>query len=245
MKKILHVAARDFLATVTTKGFILALVVPPVFYAAVAVIFPRVMSSRLPAESGAIAIVDPGGDVAGSVKTYLTPEAIAERRRAALGRIRAATGSTPRMIVPEQALESVAGSVPHLEVVNVPVTADLAEEKRLLRTGGGPARRVALVVVRPDTVIPQARDQFGTFDLFVRAGLDDRIQREILNGMDNAIVAARARREGLDPAHVNALTTVKYPQAITVTDTEQGEGASAFTRFVPAAFAILLLISVM
>ena len=249
MRKIWHIAARDFVATVTTKGFIIALLLPPVFYAAVAVVFPRLMNERPPRVSGQIAIVDPTGQVAAGLKKYLSPEATAERRLASLNRARAAMrGMTGPLASPaaSQALESaVPPAVPSLDVAELPAGANLAREKQRLMSGEGAPRRLALIVVHPDTVIPAASNSFGSFDWFVRAGLDDRIEREVLNGMESAIVDARVRHEGLDPRHVDALTTVERPRSITVTETAQSEGASVFTRFLPVAFAVLLMISVL
>jgi ABC-2 type transport system permease protein len=247
MRKILHVAARDFLATVTTKGFIIALLLPPIFYAAVGVIFPRVMNERAPRVSGQIAVVDPTGQVAAGLRRYLSPEATAQRRAALLNRAREALGGTARALTPAPATHAMDGAVavPPLEVVELRADANLPREKQLLRSRDAPARRLSLIVVHPDAVVPAAGNAFGSFDLFVRAGLDDRIEREILNGMDDAIVDARVRHEGLDREHVDALTTVQRPKSITVTDTEEHEGASTLTRILPFAFTLLLMISVM
>ncbi|HEV3217239.1 MAG TPA: ABC transporter permease [Vicinamibacterales bacterium] len=247
MRKILHVAARDFLATVTTKGFIIALLLPPIFLAAVGVVFPRVMNDRAPRQSGQIAIVDPTGQVAAGLRTYLSPEAIAGRRAGSLNRAREALGGVARALPPAPAMQAIdaATGVPPLDVVELPADADLPREKQLLRSRDAPARRLSLIVVHPDAVVPAANNAFGTFDLFVRAGLDDRIEREILNGMDDAIVDARVRHEGLDRQHVDALTTVERPKSITVTDTERNEGASTLTRILPFAFTLLLMMSVM
>jgi ABC-type Na+ efflux pump permease subunit len=168
----------------------------------------------------------------------LQPGAIAERRVASLNRAREAIGGAAKTL-------TAAAAVPHLEIVELPANTDLSREKQLLRSRDAPSRRLSLIVVHPDAVVPAAGNSFGTFDLFVRAGLDDRIEREIVNGMDDAIVGARVRHEGLDRARVDALTTVQRPKTVTVTGTEQSEGASAFTRILPAGFAVLLMISVM
>ena len=248
MRKILHIAARDFRATVTTKGFIIALLVPPIFYAAVGVIFPRMMNERAPRVSGQIGIIDPTGQVTPGLRKYLSPQAMALRRIAALNRAREAMGATASALAAApaaRAMDDAEAGVPGLEVVELSADANLPGEKQLLRNRDVPARRLSLIVVHPDAVTPTASNTFGTFDMFVRAGLDDRIEREILNGMDDAIVDARVRREGLDRQHVDALTTVQRPKPITVTDTEQIEGASTFTRILPAAFVVLLIISVM
>jgi ABC-2 type transport system permease protein len=121
MKKILYVAARDFFATVTTKGFIIALLLPPLFYASVGVIFPRVMNDRAPRVSGQIAIVDPTGQVAAGLKKYLSPEATTERRMASLNRAREAMDGTVRTLPAAraaQAMDDVAAALPVLKSLN-------------------------------------------------------------------------------------------------------------------------------
>src|SRR5688500_8565608 len=86
MRKILIVAKRDFLATVNTKGFIITMIVPPLMWVGVILLFPRLMSNRVPPVSGTVVLVDPTGQVAPAVRRYLSPQAIAERRDATFSR---------------------------------------------------------------------------------------------------------------------------------------------------------------
>ena len=80
MRKILLVARRDFLATVSTKGFIIAMLVPVLVFSAIAFLFPRLMNNRMPAVSGQVVVIDQTGQVAGDIRRYLSREAIAARR---------------------------------------------------------------------------------------------------------------------------------------------------------------------
>ena len=65
MSKILVIAWRDFLATVSTKGFIIAIMVPLLSYAAIITVFPRLMNNRVPVYSGGLVVIDPTSQVAG------------------------------------------------------------------------------------------------------------------------------------------------------------------------------------
>ena len=86
MRKILLVAKRDFLATVSTKGFIIAIMVPPLIWGAIILAFPRMMNNRVPAVTGSVAVIDQTGQVTDGVRRYLDPQAMARRRDASLSR---------------------------------------------------------------------------------------------------------------------------------------------------------------
>jgi ABC-2 type transport system permease protein len=250
MSKILEVARRDFLATVTTKGFVITLLFPPIFYALAFFLFPRLISDRAPRVTGQVAIIDATGQVSAGLKTYLSADAISRRRQAALDRARDAVmpGSERMPATPasSEALAAAVGQIPNLEVVDLAGSAELSSEKDALKRSAQSGGRLGLVVVHPDAVVRrEASGEFGTYEFFVRANLDDRIQREIMDGVQNSIVDARVRAEGLDRRHLDALTTVVRPRSVTVTERAESEAASAFTRFLPVAFMILLIMSVM
>ena len=86
MSKIFLIARRDFLATVSTKGFIIAIMVPPLIYTAIIMVFPRLMNNRVPAVSGGLVVIDQAGQVTPGVRRYLEPQAMAARREAAFNR---------------------------------------------------------------------------------------------------------------------------------------------------------------
>jgi ABC-2 type transport system permease protein len=250
MKKIFHVAARDFIATVTTRGFAIALLLPLVFYGLMVFVFPRLTNDRTPRVSGQLAIIDPTGQVAGGVKRYLSAEAITGRRQAALKRAReiAMPGSGRMLAMPaaDQAVASAIGQIPQFDVVELPPEANVSAEKDALKRPNQSGGRLGLVAVHLDAVaLAQGKTSFGTYDLFVRANLDDRIQREIQDGIGDAIIDARVRAEGLDRRHVDALTSVARPRSVTVTETAESEAATAFGRYLPVAFMVLLVMSVM
>src|SRR5262245_48174812 len=87
MRKIFHVAARDFLAAVRTKGFIIAVLVPPTIYAMIIVVFPRLVNNRMPPVSGQVIVIDGTGQVLDGVRHYLDPQVIAERRNVSFNRV--------------------------------------------------------------------------------------------------------------------------------------------------------------
>lgn len=118
--------------------------------------------------------------------------------------------------------------------------------KGVTKTFGSTVAVRDLIAIHPDAVVPAAgTDRFGTYDLFVRPNLDDRILNEIRRGVGDAIVDARLRAEGLDRRRVNALTDVGTVRSITVTEANETETMPAFARMLPVGFGVLLMISVM
>ena len=245
MRKILLVAKRDFLASVVTKGFIIAIMVPPLIYSAIVLAFPRMMNNRVPAVTGRVGVLDQTAQVTQGVRRYLEPGAIAARRDASFNR---AMESNPMRGVAAGpggavAQQAVLGEVPRLEIVEVEASA-LAVEKDRLRHESGP-RQIAVLVIQPNAVVAGADGVFGAYDIFVRRNLDNRIQNEIRNAAAEAIIDARVRAAGLDRHRIDALTKVTRPPSVTVTAAGESPTRADFAGLLPMGFAILLMISVM
>lgn len=260
MKKILYVAGREFAATVTTKGFVFGILITPLLIGLVIFLLPRYLTKAPPKIEGEVAVVDPTGEVAAPFAAYLTPERFAERRERTrreleeaaptMFRRQAAAASGGQAAV-RRSIDAALGQVPRLTVLALPGGANVEAEKSPLKAalpkpGTGPAPRLALVVVRPDAVRPaEGTGVFGTYEVFVRGKLDDRLVDDLHAALRDAIVAARVRDSGLDPARIRTLTTV--PRGGSRTVTAEGERATSreLNMLLPAAFMILLLVSVM
>jgi ABC-2 type transport system permease protein len=141
--------------------------------------------------------------------------------------------------------------VPRLQVVPMGVGTNLEIEKDALKVplpapGAGATPRLAVIVVHPDAVTPApGTDRFGTYDLFVRDKLDDRLLDDLHSGMREAIVGARLSGLGVDPARIKSLTTVPRPDSRTVTAEGERKTNRELNMLLPAAFMILLLVSVL
>ena len=245
MRKILLIAKRDFLASVVTKGFIIAVMVPPLIYGAIVLALPRMMNNRVPAVTGRVAVIDHTGQVTQGMRRYLEPGAIAARRDASFNRamesnpMRGAAAGTDGAV----AQRAVLGEVPQLDIAEAEAAALPSEKERLRQESG--ARQIAVVVIQPNAVLADAGGVFGAYDLFVRRNLDNRIQNEIRNAAAEAIVDARVRAAGLDRKRVDALTKVARPPSVTVTADGESATRADFAGLMPMGFAILLMISVM
>ncbi len=255
MKKILCVAKREFLATVTTKAFIIGIFIAPLLIGVFVVIFPRMINRTPPKVVGEIAIADPTGQVTEGLRTYLKPENFLKRREersreaeeAAPPAVKAMIGKAPQAEqAVQQQLNAALGDLPQLTLVSVDPGSDLDKAKEPLKAAGtgNQSARLALIVIHPDAVQrAPGQDKFGTYDLFVRSKLDDRIESDLRDGLQKAIVDARVRHSGMSMDEIQALTTVKEPKSKTVTAEGERTTNEALNMFLPMAFMILLLIS--
>ncbi|HEX7485572.1 MAG TPA: ABC transporter permease [Vicinamibacterales bacterium] len=260
MKRTLYVAQREFAATVTTKGFVFGILVTPMLIGLLMLLMPRYLTKAPPKIEGQVVIIDPTGAVAGGLSAYLTPERFAERREKTKRDIEDATPDLLRRQAAaspggeaaiKQSIDTALGDVPRLHLLPLPGTANVETEKAPLKVpvpkqGSGPVPRLAVIVVEPDAVRPaEGSQKFGSYALFVRGKLDDRLVDDLHAGMRDAIVAARLQESGLDPARIRNLTSVPRPGSLTVTAEGERTTNRELNMLLPAAFMILLLMSVL
>ena len=249
MKKIMLVAGREFMATVSTKAFIFGVLFTPLLLLAMAVLLPKLMDTAPPKLKGEIAVIDPTGRVGVALGAQFSPEALAARREAARRKVAEVTKdlAPAGKAVADQAAESALGGTPELSVVVLAPGADLEAAKAPLMVDAeaGPGR-LAVAVVHPDAVQrPDPSAPFGTYDLYVRGKLDDRVQDEIRRGLREAIIEARVEQSGLQRSEVEGLMTVRAPDSRTVTKKGESRTNEVANVLVPGGFMILLLLSVM
>jgi len=252
MRKVAYIAAREFVATVATKGFLVGLLLMPALITVLAIAAPRLFSPRNFRIQGQVAIVDPTGSVVSELRTALDPATIAARRAeearralaAAPAAIRQLAESAPRNT--RQGTDLVLGPVPNLTVVARPPDADVQREKEWLTEEQNDARHLALVVVHPDAVVPApGTTAYGSYDLYVPGNLDDRIEGAVQQSLREAIVAARARAENLDRGRIDALIRVDRVPSVMVTRGAERRTVGAFNRVLPFVFAGLMVFGIM
>ena len=74
MKKVMHVALREFLSTVATKGFIIGVLIAPILIAVSFIGISTLMTDKPPKIDGELALIDPTGLLANDIEEYLQPE---------------------------------------------------------------------------------------------------------------------------------------------------------------------------
>lgn len=252
MKRVLYIAAREFLATVTTRGFIIGLLVVPAIIAFGSLLVPRLIVPRnMQPTRGQVAVVDPTGKVTAELRVTLDPARISERRSELTRQTLAAVPEQVRRFANagpiaggDQAIAAALGSVPELQVIDRPAGADVQHEKQWLIEPGSP-RHLALVVVHPDAVVRAGERPYGAYDLFVPAGIDDRVENQLQQSLRDAIVNARIRARAMEPEDVIGLLRMPRVRSVTVTRDEERRTVGGFNRAVPFIFVMLLFVSVM
>ena len=259
MKKILRIAEREFVATASTRAFIIGTLATPILMGMLIFIMPRLMQKGPPKVEGQVAVIDPTGEVTAGLRAYLKPDAIAKRRQEDVRKMQdamppalraASAGAGGSQAEVDKAFKTALGEVPLLDVIALDAGADVEAAKRPL--AATPSKdmaaqaRLVLVVVHPDAAVRAAgNDAFGSYDLFVRGKLDDRVVEEINSGMRDAVVAARVKLSGLDRRQIDALTHVDRVRSRTVTASGENATNQVMNQLMPFALMALLLTAVL
>ena len=249
MKRILHVALRDFLATVATKGFIIGLFITPAIGVAVALLAPRLFNDNTYRIEGEYAVIDPTGAVYPEMADALDPETVARRR---MDEFRRSLDDAPRILqnmaetALRESMDEALGPAPNVGLSALPADTDVETAKGSLDEATGRPRRAALIVIHDDAVEAAAADgELGTYDLYVPPGLDDRDVSFIHRSVRDAIADARAAARSLDRAALDALFRVPQQSATTVGPENERETVRGFNSLLPMAFMILLFMGIM
>jgi len=244
MKKIMQVAWREFFVTISSRAFLIGLLLLPAIGALMALLIPRLFNFSDFDLSGEIAVVDTDGRVLDAMREALDPVALAERREADAERVLEQVPAGARPFVDLAAIEQAA-SAGELRLIERPAEADIEQEKAWLYAEPQASRHLALIVVHEDAAEPSADGRYGSYDLYIPPNLDDRIEGEIRRSLSQAIVSARIRARGLDPEAIESMVNVARVRAVTVSPEEERGSVGGFNILLPVAFGALLFIGVM
>jgi ABC-2 type transport system permease protein len=241
MNKILIVAQREFVATVSNRGFLVGLFVFPALLALAVMVGPRLITVRSPQVVGRVAVIDPTTRVLPLLRETLTVSAI-EARRAE--NARRAVAGVPGGDRAGDAMQRAMGAVPNLTTVERPPD-DVAREKAALSADDEKGRPLALIVVRPDAIERGPGNQeFGTFDLYASRTLDDATESVLFESMREALVGARLAAARLDQRQVEAMTRVARPNSVIVTAAGEQRAQRQFMRLLPFLVGVFLFVGV-
>ena len=246
INRVLIVAWRDFVATVSSKGFVLGLLVMPLLMLAFVHLLPRIAGSHGPQLHGEVEVIDATGKVlpelrgalnpttgapiaAQSIQRAMTPGAPVQGQRA---------GMNPRM--------TTNGTAPDLTVLELPADSDVSRAKFwLIQPPKAEPRHLALIVIHPDAVIRGASNrEYGTYDLYVSRGLDEATETVIHEGLRRALIASRLKASGFDQGAVEATMRVTQPNSIIVAAAGEQPARRGLSRMLPFICGILLFIGV-
>ena len=263
MTKTFWVAWREFVSTVTTKGFILGVLGMPVLMVGAIALIGILMNKSAPSVTGRVAVIDPTGLVAPLISQQFSPEALAKRSAERAARIakefggKVTTDEALKAKMQEQVEKSTAMAASmaprtNLTVESLAPDADVQVARdEILKAEGrekdarGENPRLALIVVKPDAVMLQpGQDKFGSYDYFVAPKLDVEVQGDIQSQVNRALVDARLGANGFDAAKIRTL--IERPDVSAKAVTKEGDRTSneAAKMLIPGAFMFLLWISV-
>jgi ABC-type Na+ efflux pump permease subunit len=244
MNKILLIAKREFVTTVANKGFVFGLFLMPALIALGVLFGPRLLGAmRPPQVTGTVAVIDPTTRVLPILRSTLSAAAIQERRQAdakrALANLPGAENAASSPMVRGFA------PAPNLTIVERPSDADVETEKRALSAVNPTARPLALIVVHPDAVERTAgTDEFGTYGIYAARGLDDATEGAIYDSLREAIVAARLGASQLDRQRITAMTRVRRPVSVIVTEAGEQRSRRQFMQMLPFLVGVMLFAAV-
>ena len=246
--RILHVALRDFLATVMTKGFIIGLLIAPAIGGVMFLVGPWLFDDSRYRIEGEYAVVDPTGAVLPAMSAALDPGAVAERR---MHEFRRTLGDAPEAVrgmaeaAMLESMDDALGPAPDVRLRALPAGADVEAAKAWLNEEPDGPRHTALIVIHEHAVAGGAAQGLGSYDLFVPPGLDDRDLDFIHDSVRDAIVDARVAARSLDRGELDALLRVPRPRSTTVGPDAERETVGGLNTMLPMAFMILMFIGVM
>jgi ABC-2 type transport system permease protein len=246
LRRIGLVAGRDYKATITSRGFLIGLLIMPALAVILLVLIPRILNSRSPEIAGEVLVIDPTGKVTAQLTQTLTPAAIVQRRSMEAGQNPAAPAA-PQQPGRPAAAAAPGPPVPNLSLVPLPGDTDVSDHKSwLIQPRDATPQHLAIVVVRPDAVVRRAESApFGNFDLYTSVRIDDNTETTLRDSVRAALIAARLRNAGEDPAAVATAQQVMQPESTVVTAAGNRSGSRGLARFLPFACGILIFMGVM
>ncbi len=255
MRKVLQVALREFIATVTTKGFLIGVLIVPGMMVVAIFAINLLWNDEAPAVDGSVALIDRSGVMAEEIKSRINPVEMAKERDEEVERklqeLLDESGfdkSAPPNVLAglrTQAQEMV-GPASQIRIEELPGDTDLDQAKQSLREGDAQVlERLAVVVVDEHAIDADAEGNFGSYRWFARPRLDDRVQNRLRWRINNAIVDTRVRQAGQDPAELRKLLEAGAMEAKTVTDAGEvsSDAGEALAMLLPMGFMMLLWVS--
>jgi len=246
MKNILLVAQREFIATVSTKAFIIGLLIMPVMIGIMSIIFPRLLNPRNFTTRGEVVVIDRSGRAMADVKAAFTPERVAARREEAARQLMSQAPAAVQQAAGRGSARiatAMRAGAADLRVIEAPADGDLQPQKAwLLETAASP--HLAVIVIQKNAVIADG-GTYGGYESYVPANADDRAMNEIHQALEEGLVNARTRARGIDRADVEAIVRVPRGQSITVTRGTERATVRGINQALPIIFVALMFMGVM
>ncbi|MCL4222312.1 MAG: ABC transporter permease [Phycisphaerales bacterium] len=259
MKRVFHIALREFKSTALTKGFIIGgIIVPLVLLLVISLVMPRLMNEKVPQIRGTVAIIDQTGALTQAIERRFSHEAVEQWQKRRQGQVVAEATQAAQDAQGLEGAVKAGRAMQKAEELRVDLGVEmlppLTDEKNLamakqplgegtnLEDGG----RMALVVIDADAVNQQAgRQTFGGFQIFTRQKLDDRVIDLVRDQVRDAIRTTRIEAAGMDNARLEALMNVSQGDTREIGPAgEERKSLGELNILFQFAFMLLLMMSV-
>jgi ABC-2 type transport system permease protein len=241
-KRVGLVAKRDFLVTISSKGFLFGVLVMPFIMGALMFMIPKLMQRSGAQVSVEVALIDQSKAVTEELRQELDPATQAARAAANTRAVTEQLGPAGEKAAAAAALLQPAVT---FRLRELPADATVnAETPWLNENGKGQRERRALVVVPAAAVTRTGNAPFETYQLYVPKSLPQDAESSLHGAVRQALIAARLRATGVDPALVISATRVASVRTMVVNPngTQQGAGLN---RILPFIMGLLLFMGVM
>jgi ABC-type Na+ efflux pump permease subunit len=244
MKKVGLVAIREFVTTVSNRGFRIGLLIMPALAFLFIKVAPKIMNSQSPEIRGDIAVIDVTGQVTAELRKTLDPAYIRTQRiREALSRM-AESGAGPA--ASGGPFSGPPGSIPVLRVIEEPAdTAPQKEKDWLMEKAASPAH-LAAIVVHPDAIARTGgRPEYGAYDFYISPSLNEDTESVMYEAVRDALVRVRLRSNNIDQAAIEAALRVMRPHSVIVAPAGEQQTQRGLTRALPFILGLLMFMGVM
>lgn len=243
LNRIGLVAKREFLVTVSSKGFLFGVLVMPVLMAAILMALPRLMANRGMQVEVEVGVVDRSGSTFGeSLRAELSGEAIASRQAAARRAASENVGVDGTRLGAQRALPSV----PKFQVRELPrETTGEAANAWLIEPTAGKQHRRALVEIPRNGVREDSDGQYANYRLSSPRNLPQDAENILHTAVRPALITERLRAKGFDPAVVIAASNFPRPDTVMVDNTGVQRRGQGLNRMLPFIMGLLMFMGIM
>lgn len=245
MKRIGLVAAREFVTTVSNKGFIIGLLIMPALVFLLIRVGPRIMNARSPEVHGDIVVIDPTGQVMAELRKGLDPAYILRSRVQETLRRISESGADPAASNTGP-FSGPATPPPVLRILERPADAAVQKEKDWLMDKTATPSRLAVIIIHPDAVTRRDGHMgYGSYDFYISPNLNENTESVIYDAMRGALVQVRLRSGNFDQAAIETAMRVVRPRSVIVAANGEQQTQRGFTRALPFILGLMLFMGVM
>ena len=242
LQRIKLVAAREFLVTVSSKGFLFGVLVMPLIMVALIALVPKLLNQRGADIRVEVALIDQSATLISTLRAELTPAAIAARRDA--GRRDATEQIAPG--AGDMANATLNVSIPEFSIKELPADATVEAQKAWLTAEDLEKQmRRALVLVPANAINRGGQPKFETYEFYAPRNLPEDAEGFLHGALRQVLITERLRATGFDPEVVTAATTIPRARTILVSADGKQQGAQGLNRALPFIMGILLFMGVM